>query len=293
MPPRPNSLMSSPRLCTSFSAASNVNAPAFTSAVYSPRLWPALKRRLHAVADEAAKRLEAGDLVRQQRGLSEAREVQLLARVAKAELGHVVTDDLAGTRIEISRDGERLDEVGTHASILRSLPRKDVKNLLFGHARLCPDARRAGTMPRTRPQSQDEPGIALCRRGRDGSASRPARTAVAARRPRSGSTLLSTHEPEHEEHAGDQHCAAMIVVGEPSDGAIAQRAQDRRELHGKAPQPEEFRVTVGGRQITDERAAGRLARAQAQAGDVGGDPETDLVRARGTRSAPSSTSRAA
>ncbi len=56
--------------------------------------------RLQSVADEAAKRLEASDLVRQQRGLSEAREVQLFARVAKAELGHVVTDDLAGTRVE-------------------------------------------------------------------------------------------------------------------------------------------------------------------------------------------------
>ena len=41
MPPRPSSLMSAPRRLTSFSAFSNVNAPAMTSAEYSPRLWPA------------------------------------------------------------------------------------------------------------------------------------------------------------------------------------------------------------------------------------------------------------
>src|SRR6185503_17935125 len=92
------------------------------------------KRRLRAVSDEAAKRLEARDLVGQQRGLRETSLVQLLAGIAKAELGHVVTDDLAGPGIKVAGDGKRLYEVGPHSSVLRALARKNVENLLVSHS---------------------------------------------------------------------------------------------------------------------------------------------------------------
>ena len=49
--------------------------------------------------------------MRQQRGLGEAGLVQLLTRIAEAELGHVVADDLAGPGIKLAGDGKRLYEV--------------------------------------------------------------------------------------------------------------------------------------------------------------------------------------
>jgi len=60
--------------------------------------------------------------------------IQLHARIAKAELGNVVADDLDGPGIEVARDGKRFHEVGAHAPVLRTLTRKNVENLLVSHA---------------------------------------------------------------------------------------------------------------------------------------------------------------
>ena len=76
-----------------------------------------------------------------------------------------------------------------------------------------------------------------------------------------------------EEDAGEQDGEAMVAAGHPRDRAVGERAQDRGEPRGEAPQAEEFRAAPGGREVGDQRAPGRLARSHAQAREVGGDPE--------------------
>ena len=92
------------------------------------------ERRPYPIADEAAECLEARDLVRQQRGLGEARLVELVARIAERELGHVVTDHRARARVDVLGDRKLVDEVRAHPPVLRPLPGEEVQNLLVGHA---------------------------------------------------------------------------------------------------------------------------------------------------------------
>src|SRR5690606_37383023 len=55
----------------------------------------ARRERRADVARDAAQRLETRVFVRQQRGLGEARPVQLAVRIPERELAHVVLDDFA------------------------------------------------------------------------------------------------------------------------------------------------------------------------------------------------------
>src|SRR4029079_2691226 len=79
------------------------------------------ERGLDALTREALERLQAGNMMGEQRGLSEPRAAQLLPRVLERQLGHVVADDFAGASIKVACDGEFLDEIGAHAPVLRAL----------------------------------------------------------------------------------------------------------------------------------------------------------------------------
>src|SRR5688572_14048584 len=96
------------------------------------------ERGRRAVADERAKNLEAGDLVRQQRGLGETRLVELVARIAERELGHVVADDGAGALVDVLGNRKLADEIRAHSPVLGPLPGKEVQNLLVGHSSATP-----------------------------------------------------------------------------------------------------------------------------------------------------------
>ena len=134
MPPRPSSLMSAPRRLTSLQRILERQRAGHDERRVLAEAVTRAERGTHAVADEAAKRLEARDLVGQQRGLREAGLVELVARIAERELGHVVTDDGARARVEVLGDRKLGDEVRAHPPVLRPLPGEDVQNLLVGHA---------------------------------------------------------------------------------------------------------------------------------------------------------------
>lgn len=48
--------------------------------------------------------------------------------------------------------------------------------------------------------------------------------------------LREHHQRRQKEHTGDQHRQPMIVVGDPRDRAIGERAQDGGESGGDTPQ---------------------------------------------------------
>src|SRR5690606_11464106 len=70
------------------------------------------------VARDAAQGREARVFVREERGLSEARLVELAARIAERELLHVVLDDLARALVDLACRGKLLDQVRAHAGVL-------------------------------------------------------------------------------------------------------------------------------------------------------------------------------
>src|SRR5690606_28237064 len=72
----------------------------------------ARQERLDAAFGQRFERRQAGDLVRQQGGLREPREAQLVARVLERQPRHVVADDVARLLVELLHGRELGGEVG-------------------------------------------------------------------------------------------------------------------------------------------------------------------------------------
>src|SRR5690606_17046412 len=94
---------------------------------------PGREHGLERIACDRLERFEACDLVRQQRGLRIACQVQLAARIAEARLAHVVAEDSARALIYFSSSRKFLDDIPAHPDVLRALAGKDDENFPSSH----------------------------------------------------------------------------------------------------------------------------------------------------------------
>ena len=80
-------------------------------------------------------------------------------------------------------------------------------------------------------------------------------------------------QPDDEIDAGEKDREAVVSARDPRRNAVRDRTENCGKFHGEAPQTEKFRTPGGRTEKADQRAARRLAGAEAEADEVGGEPE--------------------